>query len=214
MATKNLIVNKRFSGGIIRRKLFATTKPDRNVSNSPSVYFNSSRLTSQRSTIYPAIVVTNYTSFKGTSLASKLLLQSPPPLFHGRACSSDARIQGLEVPSLLSGRTLSTATRIQRLNEPLLWSYLSGGGQKPLLGLTIGQAMDRARDLYGDREAVVSVHQDIRKTFYDLHKDVSLHYYCLSELSLTKNDRGSIATIRMPGKPSMSCTRTWVSTGI
>lgn len=45
------------------------------------------------------------------------------------------------------------------------------GSQRPLLGLTIGQAIDRARDLFADRDAVVSVHQGIRKTFFDLHKD-------------------------------------------
>lgn len=60
-----------------------------------------------------------------------------------------------------------------RLSEPLEWSYVAVGGDKPLLGLTMGQVIDRAGDTYGDREAVVSMHQGIRKTFTDLQQDVS-----------------------------------------
>ena len=35
----------------------------------------------------------------------------------------------------------------------------------PLLGLTIGQCVDRAAETFGDREAVVVTHQDVRRTY-------------------------------------------------
>ena len=45
------------------------------------------------------------------------------------------------------------------------WSYVSGPWYPPLLGLTIGQCVDRAAETYGDREAVVVTHQDVRRTY-------------------------------------------------
>ena len=45
------------------------------------------------------------------------------------------------------------------------WSYVSGPGYPPLMGLTIGQTVDSAADKYGDREAVVVTHQNIRRTY-------------------------------------------------
>ena len=80
--------------------------------------------------------------------------------------------------NIQSVRRYSTSDRSadvcsSRLSEPLKWSYVAVAGDKPLLGLTIGQVIDRAGDIYGDREAVVSLHQGVRKTFTDLQKDVS-----------------------------------------
>ena len=39
---------------------------------------------------------------------------------------------------------------------------MSGPSSRPLIGLTVGQMVDRAARKYGDKEAVVSVHQNIR----------------------------------------------------
>jgi len=44
-------------------------------------------------------------------------------------------------------------------------SYASGTSSTPLLGDTIGDNLDRTIERFGDREALVSVHQDLRYTY-------------------------------------------------
>src|SRR3954468_19697662 len=44
-------------------------------------------------------------------------------------------------------------------------SYASGTSSTPLLGDTIGDNLDRTIARFGDREALVSVHQDLRYTY-------------------------------------------------
>ena len=44
-------------------------------------------------------------------------------------------------------------------------SYASGISSTPLLGDTIGDNLDRTIARFGDREALVSVHQDLRYTY-------------------------------------------------
>ena len=44
-------------------------------------------------------------------------------------------------------------------------SYASGTSTTPLLGDTIGDNLDRTIARFGDREALVSVHQDLRYTY-------------------------------------------------
>jgi fatty-acyl-CoA synthase len=44
-------------------------------------------------------------------------------------------------------------------------SYASGTSSRPLLGDTIGDNLDRTIARFGDREALVSVHQDLRYTY-------------------------------------------------
>ena len=56
------------------------------------------------------------------------------------------------------------------------WSYVSNPGQEPLKALTIGEALNRADELYGHREAVVSVHQGIRCTYSQLKIQVIIVY--------------------------------------
>ena len=55
-------------------------------------------------------------------------------------------------------------------------SYVCGPGNVHLLGLTVGQLLQRAADKFGDNEAVVVVHQKLRKTYQELLKDVIDHY--------------------------------------
>jgi fatty-acyl-CoA synthase len=47
-------------------------------------------------------------------------------------------------------------------------SYASGTSSKPLLGDTIGDNLDRTVARFGDREALVSVHQGLRYTYTEL----------------------------------------------
>ena len=44
-------------------------------------------------------------------------------------------------------------------------SYASGTSSTPLLGDTIGDNLDRTIARFGDREALVSAHQDLRFTY-------------------------------------------------
>src|SRR3954454_23018593 len=47
-------------------------------------------------------------------------------------------------------------------------SYVHGASSTPLLGQTIGENLDRAVERWGEREALVSCHQDIRYTYAEL----------------------------------------------
>ena len=113
------------------------------------------------------------------------------------SATKDRRIKCFVLPKLCGHRFLSTvgpnlddhrylSTGVptsgpwrSRVTEPLTESYLSVGSQEPLLDLTVGQVIDRAAQLYGDREAVVSVHQQLSKTFTQLHEDVSTYRLCV-----------------------------------
>ncbi|CAL4120561.1 unnamed protein product, partial [Meganyctiphanes norvegica] len=77
-------------------------------------------------------------------------------LRHGRSSSSNN--------NRLS-RCFVSGTSSSSLDRPLEWSYLHVPGKDSLMGLTLGQMVDRADHLFGDREAVVSIHEGIRKTF-------------------------------------------------
>ncbi|RXG68653.1 Acetyl-coenzyme A synthetase [Armadillidium vulgare] len=46
-----------------------------------------------------------------------------------------------------------------------------GPSDVPLLGLTIGKALDQAAESFGDTEAVVSIHQSIRRTFSQVKEE-------------------------------------------
>ncbi|MPC36052.1 hypothetical protein E2C01_029497 [Portunus trituberculatus] len=58
-------------------------------------------------------------------------------------------------------------------SNTLTTSYVSNPGKWPLMGITLGQVVDRAERLYGEREAVVSVFQGIRKNYAQLKEEVS-----------------------------------------
>ena len=57
------------------------------------------------------------------------------------------------------------------------------------MGLTIGQAVDRAEDMFGDREALVVTHQNIRRTFTEVKQEVDRLAAGLLELGLVPGDR-------------------------
>ena len=52
-------------------------------------------------------------------------------------------------------------------------SYASGASDKPLLGDTIGDKFDEIASKYPEREAIVSIHQNIRFTYNELAKEVN-----------------------------------------
>ena len=49
-------------------------------------------------------------------------------------------------------------------------SYASGPSTTPLLGETIGANLERTVASFGDREALVSVHQGLRLTYAELDR--------------------------------------------
>ena len=58
------------------------------------------------------------------------------------------------------------------MNEELTVSYASGTADKPLLGMPIPDLFDATVEKYGEREALVSVHQNIRWTYQELAEKV------------------------------------------
>ena len=63
-------------------------------------------------------------------------------------------------------------------------SYISGPCDKPLVPLTIGQLLENAAEQYGGREAVVVIHQSIRKSYEQLFSEVCLNPTILLSKSL------------------------------
>merc|ERR1719300_1614023 len=57
------------------------------------------------------------------------------------------------------------------------------------MDLTVGQALDRAADIYGDREALVVTHQDIRRSFLEVKQEIDSLASGFLELGLSPGDR-------------------------
>ncbi|XP_071527801.1 medium-chain acyl-CoA ligase ACSF2, mitochondrial-like [Panulirus ornatus] len=93
---------------------------------------------------------------------------------------------------LASLRTLPATLQSQIRPESstsLTWSYVSCPGKWPLLGMSVGQLTDRAEQMYGDREAIVSVYQDIRRTFSQVKEESERIAAGLIALRLQPGDR-------------------------
>ncbi len=71
-------------------------------------------------------------------------------------------------------------------------SYLHGASPVPLLGETIGRNLDRTVAAFGDRDAVVSVHQGIRMTYAEFHAAVEEIARGLLALGIEPGDRVGI----------------------
>jgi len=68
-------------------------------------------------------------------------------------------------------------------------SYACGPSERPLLPLTLGGLADKSAEEYGDREALVSCHQGIRKTFWEVREEGDKLAAGLVSLGLTHGDR-------------------------
>src|SRR5919206_2577805 len=71
-------------------------------------------------------------------------------------------------------------------------SYASGVATKPLIGETIGENLERAVARFGDREALVVRHQDLRLTYAELDARVNALARGLLGAGLRKGDRVGI----------------------
>ena len=68
-------------------------------------------------------------------------------------------------------------------------SYVHGTGTTPLLGHTIGESLNRAAAQFGDRDALVSCHQDVRYTYEQLLDEVNRAARALLGLGVERGDR-------------------------
>ncbi|MEZ4456985.1 MAG: AMP-binding protein [Gemmatimonadales bacterium] len=71
-------------------------------------------------------------------------------------------------------------------------SYVSGPSDHPLLGATIGAALDRAAETTPGALAVVSCHQEIRLTYGQLHEQAERAARAFLALGVAKGDRVGI----------------------
>jgi fatty-acyl-CoA synthase len=72
------------------------------------------------------------------------------------------------------------------------WSYVSGTSDTPLLGMTIGDALDRTVARFPDRDALISRHQGLRYTWQQLQNEVNRFARGLMALGIQKGDRVGI----------------------
>ena len=68
-------------------------------------------------------------------------------------------------------------------------SYVSGVGTQPLLGETIGACFDRIVKRFGEREALVVRHQNIRWTYRELQRRTNNLAVALLRLGLNPGER-------------------------
>ena len=71
-------------------------------------------------------------------------------------------------------------------------SYAHGTGSVPLLGETIGASLDRAAARFGDRDALVSCHQQLRYTHSELLREADRAARALLALGVERGDRVGI----------------------
>jgi fatty-acyl-CoA synthase len=71
-------------------------------------------------------------------------------------------------------------------------SYACGSAAKPLIGETIGAHFDRVAAAFGEREAVVSVHQGVRLTYAQLREATDEFARGLAALGVRHGDRVGI----------------------
>jgi fatty-acyl-CoA synthase len=77
-------------------------------------------------------------------------------------------------------------------------SYVCGISDTPLLGETIGRSLDRARERWGDREALVSPSHNVRWTWRELAERVDALAAGLLALGLARGERIGIWSLNRP----------------
>ena len=71
-------------------------------------------------------------------------------------------------------------------------SYTSGTAEVPLLGMTIGEMLDRTAEKYPDNEALVCLHQDIRWTYKEFVEKVDEAARAFMAIGVKRGDRVGI----------------------
>ncbi|MEM9105345.1 MAG: AMP-binding protein [Pseudomonadota bacterium] len=75
------------------------------------------------------------------------------------------------------------------VSEKKEWSHVSGPKTPPLQFVTISQMVNDTVARFGEREAVISVHQNIRRTYNELNADINALAAGLLALGLERGDR-------------------------
>ncbi|WIG61541.1 MAG: long-chain-fatty-acid--CoA ligase [Ktedonobacterales bacterium] len=91
---------------------------------------------------------------------------------------------------MTQAQTASSAHSVDRGSAK--WSYTSGTSDTPLLGMTIGDALDSTTARFPDREALISRHQGLRYTWTELRDEVNRFARALMALGIRKGDRVGI----------------------
>ncbi len=95
----------------------------------------------------------------------------------------------------MSANSTATAESTASFTPPIAstdLSYDSCGSEKPLLGMTIGQCLDFVADRYPHREAVVSLHQNVRFNYREFNQVVNRAAKALLKLGIKKGERVAI----------------------
>lgn len=79
--------------------------------------------------------------------------------------------------------------RASPVSEDKDWSYVSGPKTPPLAFVTIPQMVRDTVSRFGEREAIVSVHQSLRRTYNELNAEIEDLATGLLALGLKKGDR-------------------------
>uniref|UniRef100_T1IQX2 Medium-chain acyl-CoA ligase ACSF2, mitochondrial n=1 Tax=Strigamia maritima TaxID=126957 RepID=T1IQX2_STRMM len=74
-------------------------------------------------------------------------------------------------------------------SERLKLSYFNNPGEQPLVGETLGQALEKRAKLHGNNEAIVFCQSKIRKTYAEFNADVDKFAAGLLAIGLVKGDR-------------------------
>ena len=77
-------------------------------------------------------------------------------------------------------------------------SYVSGASSTPLIGMTIGESLDRARELWDDHEALVSPSHGVRLTWRQLVDQVDAVAAGFLALGLERGDRIGVWSLNRP----------------
>jgi len=100
--------------------------------------------------------------------------------------------QAKQIQAAMGNRRLHLAQTQHRQSPVSLrtdLSYAKGPREGELLHMTVGQALDRAADQWGDREGLVVSHQDVRRTFSQIHQEARQLAAGFSSLGLRPGDR-------------------------
>jgi fatty-acyl-CoA synthase len=108
--------------------------------------------------------------------------------------------EALAPPSSIDAARKTGATLAGRLVEPAgtnraigvaidMQAYAHGPSPVSLLGETIGDALNRAADRHGDRDALISCHQQIQWTYAELLSEVNRVARALLALGVDRGDR-------------------------
>jgi fatty-acyl-CoA synthase len=96
---------------------------------------------------------------------------------------------GAEDPSGISGHTFLVESEVAQLHQP---SYVHGASDVPLLGEPIFANLRRTAERFGDREALVVVHQNHRSTYRELVDECEAVARGLMARGVRKGDRVGI----------------------